>query len=742
MRLSGLLVLATVLSEVHHLHAFQNPSVKKRSRFSGISSPWEDLGQRSGLVLPSPSSSLKSRTHLRLSQKAQDEDQQVQEESLSDVDARVLREMLQESKLDLQTEDDIKKLLERGTVKSTVNPKEQALKEEKERKEASPFESSVLQTFTDTVLWKKFSAKAEDLLESAKIWVANKVEQDLQVAAALGLFAWERAVRDVARALPAAASVVTPPKPKTPLSLSNSSSFQEVTPPKTASSLRDNFSRPEDEIKDVSRAIWGILQGDDTAKDQRGLRTVAKAGTVNAADRQRRAFTQRRKLDRRDRDLSRVAGSVMDATYELQRELKAETSEAGYKTKRVRKAIAAGTTAALTAVKETARLAAAKRKETLMLRQAAVNRTVVYTQLVEERAAMLKRLSACINKPQNTWLASPDEILAEATRQMTEDQLREVATLLVVVRSDMSSYPLDAVDVTDASSATVSTEQVQDVLKILRADVQAVQELGSRVEQDVSSPVANALYASIVGIPRPGQEVEGAVKPLLLRLDEVEASIQVPLVEASTETEEEVDSEMDEPRKNPVFFADAIVNESVETAATGWVAAEATVEDFMDVDIEEDTVETAQVEEYMYVDVVPEVVWQAEPVSSGFAEIITDDDAEQSTASFNYKTFAAEVVSDEDVDTAFGGAKEVRNLSEEEIAFEEVEVEPNIAVMAALRVLDVVFYVFEKGFTVVLPATIQYSVTAAQRYGEVQRSGQGQKGWELLRRSADAKGRY
>ena len=741
MRLSGLLVLAAVLSEVHHVHAFQNPSVNRRSLVSGVSSPWEDLGQRSGLVRASPSSSLKSRTHLRFSQNAQNEDQQVQEEeSLSDVDARVLREMLQESKLDLKTEDDIKKLLERGTVKSTVNPKEQALKEEKERKEASPFESSVLQTFTDTVLWKKVSAKAEDLLESAKIWVANKVEQDLQVAAALGLFAWERAVRDVARALPATASVVTPPKPKTPLSLSNSSSFQE-TAPKTASSLRDNFSRPEDEIKDVSRAIWGILQGDETAKDQRGLRSVAKAGTVNAADRQRRAFTQRRKLDRRDRDLSRVAGSVMDATYELQRELKAETSEAGYKTKRVRKAIAAGTTAALTAVKETARLAAAKRKETLMLRQAAVNRTVVYTQLVEERAAMLKRLSACISTPQNTWLASPDEILAEATRQMTEDQLREVATLLVVVRSDISSYPLDAVDVTDAPGTTVSREQVQEVLKILRADVQALQELGSRVEQDVSSPVANALYASIVGIPRPGQEV-GAVQPLLLRLDEVEASIQVPLVGTSTETEEEVDLEMDEPRKNAVFFADAIVNESVETTATGWVAAEATVEDFMDVDVAENTVETAQVEEYMYVDVVPEVIWQAGPVSSDLAEVITDDDAEQSTASFNYKTFAAEVVSDEDVDTAFGGAKEVRNLSEEEIAFEEVEEEPNIAVMAALRVLDVVFYVFEKSFTVVLPATVQYSVTAAQRYGEVKRSGQGQKGWELLRRSADAKGRY
>ena len=720
-------------------NAFQNPSSKRGSYF-----PWSTSVGGVGVASLSHKSPLPV---LQLSQRAQDEQQQQQEESLSDVDARVLREMLQESKLDLQTEDDIKKLLERGTVKSTVNPKEQAQKEQQQRKEDSPFDSTILQTFTDTKLWKKVSAQTSDLWESAKIWIANKVEQDLQVAAALGLFAWERAVRDVARALPAAASVVTPP-PK-PLSLSNTSAYQQVAkeePPSkqqapfstTSSSLRDDFARPADEIKDVSRAIWGILQGDQTAtSNARGLRTVAQAGTVNAADRQRRAFVQRRRLDRRDRDLSRVAGSVVDATYELQREFQAETSRAGYKTKPLRQAIAAGTAGVLSAVQETARLAAAKRQETLLLRQAAVNRTVLYTELVQERAAMLQRLSDCIRTPQATWLAAPDEILAEATRQMNEAQLRQVATLLVVVRNDMTKVPLEIVDVTDRST-TVTVEQIQEVLQVLNADVQALQELSSRVEQDVSAPVANALFANIVGIPATTDgHVRNAARPLLLRLEEVQASVQPP---------PEVKPETVKPTKESVFFADAIVNDSGETIPASWAVAEevaGTAEDMDDLSF----VETPQATymDAVFVDVVPEAVVQTQYMADVIisdTEYIVDDNTQGASVSDRYKSFVAEVVSDEDVDTAFGGAKEVRNLSEEEVAAEEVEEEPNVAILALLRTLDVVFYVLEKSFTVVLPSTIQYCLTAARRYNEIQRSGQGHEGWELLRRSADAKGRY
>ena len=130
------------------------------------------------------------------------------------------------------------------------------------------------------------------------------------------------------------------------------------------------------------------------------------------------------------------------------------------------------------------------------------------------------------------------------------------------------------------------------------------------------------------------------------------------------------------------------------------------------------------------VDVVPEKV------------VKTMDDTIVSPEDTQYKSFLAEVVSDEDVASAFGEAKAVQNLSEEELLAEEAHEEPSLAVKALLRVLDVAFFVLEKSVTVVLPAAYRYSVNAKIRYQEIQRNGQGRRGWEFLRRSADAKGRY
>ena len=649
----------------------------------------------------------------------QQQQQPQQEEALSDVDARVLREMLQESKLDLQTEDDIRQLLQRGTVKSTVNPKVEAQEERKQRAAESPFESTLLQTFTDTKLWKKLSAQTNDLLESAKIWVANKVEQDLQVAAALGLFAWERAVKDVARALPAAGTVTK----RTILQLTNQSSYEEA-PPQSLSkeSLRQDLNRPADEIKDVSRAIWGILQGEtpQAAANARGLRTAAAAGTVNAADRQRRAFSQRRKLDRRDKDWTRLAGGVVDATYELQQELKAETSTAGYKTKPLRQAIKAGTVGVLTAVRDTARLAAARRQETRALKQAAVDRTVVYTQLLEERTAIQERLSACIDTPLETWLSAPSEELARETLQMTEDGLREVATLMVLVRNEMTGAPavehLADLTVDNGLVNAVSVQEVEELIELLQTELVAIQELRSRVATDISYTVADALYSNILGLTST-EEGSSTETPLILRLDELQASLR---------TSPEVEVQPTKPNGKNVFFADV---KSYAGVASETASASSVYPEWAQNSVEA-TGEGTHMEAAYVVDVVPEKV------------VKTMDDTIVSPEDTQYKSFLAEVVSDEDVASAFGEAKAVQNLSEEELLAEEAQEEPSLAVKALLRVLDVAFFVLEKSVTVVLPAAYRYSVNAKIRYQEIQRNGQGRRGWEFLRRSADAKGRY
>jgi hypothetical protein len=104
-------------------------------------------------------------------------------------------------------------------------------------------------------LWQAFSRKAGDWVESAKLYVINRVEQDAMTLAALGLFAWERAVRDIGRALPAAGGAS-----------SSSFSKQQQQPAETTSFLLaakssvEEMTTPLDELKSVGIAVAQILK--------------------------------------------------------------------------------------------------------------------------------------------------------------------------------------------------------------------------------------------------------------------------------------------------------------------------------------------------------------------------------------------------------------------------------------------------------------------------------------------------
>jgi hypothetical protein len=296
---------------------------------------------------------------------------------LSDVDARVLRAMLNDKNtLDLDTADDIRKLLERGVIKTTPSPKSKTNSNNNED-ETSPYSSQVIKTISDTKLWKKLSRNANEIWESVGIWITNKVESDVKVLAALGLFAWDRAVRDVARALPASSSssIWGNRKPSMFL-LSNTSSYD----------FQEALRRPQDEILGVSKQVMDILSGkvgirtsslDGNAWDnmdptrrsnrRRGLRTVAPAGRANAAERQRRAYeSAKRQQANRERNVAvKVSTGLIDTAWELQQELGSEINRPGYKTEPVRKALAQGvqnTEALLRAAQDRARLAAAERR--------------------------------------------------------------------------------------------------------------------------------------------------------------------------------------------------------------------------------------------------------------------------------------------------------------------------------------------------------------------------------------------
>ena len=278
----------------------------------------------------------------------------VVEESLSDMDARVLQSMLQDSqKLDLETEESMKKLLERGVVSKEV-PEAPKGSDSTSSNSDSEFSSAALKTLSDTKLWQGISRKAGDWLESAKLLITNKIERDAMTLAALGVFAWERAVRDVARALPAAsnATSTTRTNRKSPFLLSQQSTYQQKM---------DSMATPMDELKSVTSAVADILKtgGSERSTNPQQQRQQRKQQQFQTSSRLRTAATSR--SDKRNFQRSyeqtkaresktsglgvgqTVASGVVDTAWQMKREFQAEENKAGYKSQQARTALGAAT---------------------------------------------------------------------------------------------------------------------------------------------------------------------------------------------------------------------------------------------------------------------------------------------------------------------------------------------------------------------------------------------------------------
>ena len=201
------------------------------------------------------------------------------EESLSDVDARVLRAILEEEKLDLRTEDAVKDLLERGT-KPVERPPSSSSAAEAEKKKGRigeyRYASKVLNDITNSEWWGSIRAKTEEVLDSAKILIENRIERDSKLFASLGLFAWERAKRDVARALPETGrtgAAVGRAMRNAARQLAANSSYAEYIPEENfilppskygegvETNVRDELNTVGDEIRSVTESIRDILSG-------------------------------------------------------------------------------------------------------------------------------------------------------------------------------------------------------------------------------------------------------------------------------------------------------------------------------------------------------------------------------------------------------------------------------------------------------------------------------------------------
>ena len=151
-------------------------------------------------------------------------------DELSDLDAKVLQSLLAEN-LDLATEERYETVIKRSNDAKLRREREEQDKGYRERAEAFAEEEFSSTVFKTAMNWDNIfgslQAKAEEVFESVKIAVTNRIERDLKLSISLGLFALDRAVKDSGRTLGAA-------KERTVFLLSEESSFEDLKPNITA----------------------------------------------------------------------------------------------------------------------------------------------------------------------------------------------------------------------------------------------------------------------------------------------------------------------------------------------------------------------------------------------------------------------------------------------------------------------------------------------------------------------------
>lgn len=694
--------------------------------------------------------------------------------NLSEIDSRVLQSILQDTKLDLKTEEGVRKLLERGYDKV-------AQKKSIEINEESDYSSTILKTLSDTKLWKSLKAKSTKALESVGIWVVNKVEQDVKLLTALALFAWDRAVLDVSRALPEARDQIQRNKV---LLLTNSSSFEDELVQST--SLKLELSRPLDEFKIVSRDFLGILSGQRisaTGSGGRGLRTAAPAGSFNAAERQRRAFLQRQKINQQAKDMSRIAGSVVDSAWELNREITAERNTPGYKTEPIRMAISAaavGTGNLLRQAAVEARLAAATRKKLRSLNQspnAMVEKTdagqeakasssnaikkesqelqplstdsfstatsqdvknkidQLLNQIQYEIDDLADRLNKCIQKPGETWLQGYAD-----DSPSSKSELREVVTKMITIRNLVEA----------ASSQPFTLLNVEKYLERLAIITRHMEEFFKSAPSPVGANLRCILINRLSADSEMAREVAYKLDALSSELYQTMNTLQGKRIRGASSSALNDEAES----FNTSFFAQRTTvdldNVAVERPAPK-LPENFLVE--LEPDFQKHTLVNSNEELWSYDAQVMVNIGDDRNYDNTVYDIETNGNSieipRQPNAALqpeendeNFRRVVAEIIEDTEASASIFEMKQVKILSDSEIKNEQESAE-NVLAKAALRSIDVLFFVLERLITVGLPATVSVVSTVAKRLECVRSEGKGSEGWQTYDKlSKNIRGKY
>lgn len=615
------------------------------------------------------------------------QDAAMQDEGLSDLDAQVLQSLLEDN-IDLAMENNLKRLLEKdkeaklkrqqtSTRARTANANTTSTSSTQENNKK--YASKTLNTIKDESFWNSIRAKADSLLESASIFLSNKIERDSQLLAALGLFTIDRIKRDVARALPAVSTNI---KKGVVFLLSNEtsagdssdgkdgqnlllllpgvSSFAELdidddeNNKRKPKSLYEEFNTPEDEIREVTQTIKAILSGKSTiysinpqdtkngngsnykifqAAQNKGksygvLRSLTPGGRYTKSgnvERQKKAFQRRKettlkrqKESRPDQILTRLVGDVSNSAYELSQEMK--VVKPGYKSEKMR------------------------------------------TKLLEGTNNVQRFLGAATAKNKNILGGS-----SKSSPSSVNDD---------VVKKKSSSGKAQEVSFTDVTIETTTSEETSRKTPM---SYYFMNDKGKITQQQQDNEVISSDTTDIgfttVPMASPTSRIDAPVSSPLFTDDYTTIPASTPL---ATETSDLVDVE--------VFSSSSTQQE-----------------------VEEEVMETS--------------VYSFDDEEEFDVEFLDGDD-------------------DQDILLDVQVVEDIEFLEEEILEKVKNDEEPGFAVAILLRTLDVGLYVGEKVFLVGVPGAIQSSQRAINRVNEAKQGGLGKEGWDVLNNVQNGKNRY
>lgn len=692
-------------------------------------------------------------------------------ESLSDVDARVLRAILEEEKIDLRTEDAVKDLLERGTRPVERPPPSSAAEGQNKEGRMGEYKyaSKVLNDITNSEWWGSIRAKTEEVLDSAKILIENRIERDSKLFASLGLFAWERAKRDVARALPETGrtgAAVGRAMRTAVRQLAANSSYAEYIPEENfilppskygegvEPNVRDELNTVGDEIRSVTESVRDILSGKGVDGDgvdtspRRGLRSVAPAGTGSkAAERQRRAYQRRketvlaREKEGIDKKFRRGVESVTDAAAEIKREMAVEGNRAGYRSEKAVKAIEGKAAAAMLEAGITGEgwgqlplgigqrlfggLSGGRNEPARAeLREAVVVMPVLTREdLLEEKARFAAAIRLCLEAPEKTWLTPVvTEEFSFENRALDEKALEDVITTMICVRDDLE-VDEEAIDEPDM-------EDIFEELRKMNANVDTLTSLAA-VASDYEA--AERLKAELLGLS------SGDEGSLMISLDQVVSDYEI----AKAQQEAAAALEAEERARAATAAAEAERRTRAQAVSQ---TPGAPPMDYSEVGSK-------------IVDAVVDAEVVSDPSTPFFAGNFVDNfgdsvygDIQGAEAVFvdnaeSIRVIGADQVEilmgDEDLDDDYFDVKAAASVSDDEMSREidDGDREPPIVFKFLLRTLDVIFFVAEKTI-VAVPIIIDTSKTVSKRLEKENRNGLGKEGWEPLENIQEGRKRY